>query len=189
MKRVVILQYLAAGDAPATVVHSLRTTVAAVASLLVARLCGMPEAYWAAITTIIVMQSSLGAALPISVQRLAGTALGAVLGALLAMRWPANAVAFGLGILVMGLIVTALGVDRNAYRYAGITLAIVMLVMRPSNPWIVALHRFAEVGLGIAVGLVLVAIWPERVRPPPKRAPLAPAVQATQVVAPPAVNG
>ena len=51
------------------VVHSLRTAIACVVSLLVARLFRLPEAYWAAITALIVMQSSLGAALPISAQR------------------------------------------------------------------------------------------------------------------------
>ena len=44
-------------------VHSVRTAVAAVASLVVARALGLPEAYWATITTLIIMQSTLGAAL------------------------------------------------------------------------------------------------------------------------------
>ena len=34
------------------VLHSIRTAVAAVGSLLIARLCRLPEAYWAAVTTI-----------------------------------------------------------------------------------------------------------------------------------------
>jgi hypothetical protein len=58
-----------------SLIHATRTTVAAVASLYVARLCRLPEAYWAAVTTLVVMQSSLGAALKISGERLAGTAL------------------------------------------------------------------------------------------------------------------
>ena len=64
--------------------HSARTAVAAMVSLLVARLFTLPEAYWSAITTLIVMQSSLGAALGTSIRRFAGTALGAAMGALLA---------------------------------------------------------------------------------------------------------
>ena len=50
-----------------------RTALAAVVSFLVARLLRIPEAYWATISTIIVMQSTLGAALTVSWQRLAGT--------------------------------------------------------------------------------------------------------------------
>ena len=56
---------------PSTLEHSARTAVAAVVSLLVARLFRLPEAYWASISTLIVMQSTLGAALPISAQRFA----------------------------------------------------------------------------------------------------------------------
>jgi len=64
-------------------VHAVRTAIAAVASLLIARLFRLPEAYWAAIATMMVMQSTLGAAWTISKDRLAGTALGAAAGALL----------------------------------------------------------------------------------------------------------
>jgi len=35
-------------------VHSTRTAVVAVASLLVARFFGLPEAYWAPITTLVI---------------------------------------------------------------------------------------------------------------------------------------
>ena len=52
-------------------------------------------------------------------------------------------------------------VEKSAYRYASITLAIVMLVPRSTSAWLVAIHRFFEVSLGIAVGLMLSAFWPE----------------------------
>jgi len=42
------------------VIHIARTTIAAIVSLIVARLFRLPEAYWAAITTLVVMQSTLG---------------------------------------------------------------------------------------------------------------------------------
>jgi len=76
-------------------VHSVQTTIAAVVSLLIARLCKLPESYWAAITTMIVMQSTLGAALTISKRRLAGSALGAAMGALLATYAGKSVLAFG----------------------------------------------------------------------------------------------
>jgi uncharacterized membrane protein YccC len=154
-----------------TLEHSARTAVAAMVSLLAARLFGLPEAYWAAITTLIVMQSDLGAAFTVSGRRLAGTALGASVGALLATYFGSNVLAFGAGIFVLGVLCALLGranrrlpeyLDRTAYRYASITLAVVMLVVRFNDAWIVALHRFIEVSIGIAVGLVLTLLWPER---------------------------
>ena len=141
--------------------HAIRTAVAAAAALLTARLFRLPEAYWAAITTLIVMQSTLGAELPISVQRIVGTAMGAIAGALAVTWFSANALVFGIGVQLLGLLCAALRVERNALRYAGVTLAVVMLIARAGSPWVIAAHRFIEVSLGIAVALALTALWPE----------------------------
>jgi uncharacterized membrane protein YccC len=140
-------------------VHSARTSVAAVVSLVVARALGLPEAYWATVTTLIIMQSTLGAALTVSEQRFAGTASGAVMGALLTTYFGSNLIAFGLGVFAIGLICAALRIE-DAYRFASVTLAIVMLVAHSKQAWIVAAHRFIEVSVGIAVGLGLTALWP-----------------------------
>ena len=143
------------------IVHAVRTAIAAVASLLIARLFRLPEAYWASIATLIVMQSTLGAAWTVSKDRLAGTALGATAGAVLATYTGSNVAAFGVGLFAVGVLCTILRITRAAYRYAGITLVIVMLTARTQPSWIVALHRFVEISVGIAVGLILTAVWPE----------------------------
>jgi uncharacterized membrane protein YccC len=142
-------------------VHAARTALAATASLLMAQLFRLPEAYWAAITSMIVMQSTLGAAWTVSKQRLAGTAVGAALGALLATYAGANWAVFGAGVFAAGVICAILRLERNAFRYSGITLAIVLLVARTLPVWMIAIHRFVEISLGIAVGLAATAIWPE----------------------------
>jgi uncharacterized membrane protein YccC len=148
-------------DNPLTVQHSARTAVAAVISLFVARWFGLSESYWAAIATLVVMQSTLGATLPVSAQRLAGTALGAAAGALAGAYYPGNALVFGGCILILGIAFVPFRLESNAYRYAGITLAIIMLVPGHSG-WILALHRSFEVSVGIAVALAISAAWPER---------------------------
>jgi uncharacterized membrane protein YccC len=104
--------------------HSARTALAVVASLIVARLCRMPEAYWAPITTI----------------------------------------------FALGLLCALLRLDQSAYRFAGFTLTIVVLIVRPQAPWTTGLHRFVEVSLGIAVALVFTAVWPPRDLPSAKNA-------------------
>ena len=142
-------------------VNAVRMAIAAVASLLIARLFRLPEAYWAAIATMIVMQSTLGAAWTISKERLAGTALGAAGGALLATYAGSNVAVFGAGVFALGVICAILRIDRGAYRYAGITLVIVMMIAHTQPAWIIALHRFCEISVGIAVGLALTAVWPE----------------------------
>jgi uncharacterized membrane protein YccC len=142
-------------------IHSTRTAMAALVSLSVASLFRLPEAYWAAVTALIVMQSTVGATFTISKQRLAGTALGAAAGGMLASYLKPNALAFSIVIFLMGLICAVLELDRAAYRFAGITLAIVALVARTQSVWVIAAHRFVEVSLGIGVGLILTAVWPE----------------------------
>ena len=157
-----IEQMLVARENPTTLQHAARTAVAAVVSLLVARMFRLPEAYWAAISTLIVMQSTLGAALRISVQRLAGTALGGVAGGFAAAYFPGNAWVFGIAVFVMGILCAGFRVERSAYRYASVAVAIIMLVPRANPAWIIAIHRFVEVSIGIAVALAISAAWPER---------------------------
>lgn len=141
--------------------HAARTAVAAAAPLLIARLLRMPEAYWATIISLIVTESALGATWTISKQRLVGCAVGATMGGLLATYLGPNTVVFSIGVFVMGMICAMLRITRSAYRYAAITLAIVLLIAHAEPPWTIAVHRFLEISLGIAVGLLLSAVWPE----------------------------
>jgi uncharacterized membrane protein YgaE (UPF0421/DUF939 family) len=108
------------------------------------------------------MQSTLGASLPVSMQHFAGTAIGAAVGAVTATYFHENVWAFGVAVLVIGLLCGVLRVERGAYRYAATTLVIVMLVTRSTSAWRIAIHRSLEVSIGIAVGLVLSALWPEQ---------------------------
>ena len=150
--------------------HSLHTAVAATASVIVARLVQMPEAYWAAIATLVVMQSTLDATLTLSIERVVATALGASVGAVEANHFGANLIAFMLAIFLIGLLSFGFRLERTAYRYASVTLAIIVLIPRSNAAWIVALHRFIEVSVGIIVALLVVAVWPERRPVPAKRA-------------------
>ena len=146
----------------AAVEDSLRTAVATGASLAAARLLGLPEYYWAPITTAVVTQSTVSAAWTDSRQRFFGTLLGAICGAVLAKYFGANAVTFFAGVFLVGVICTVLRLERPAYRFGTITIAIVVLIQHAGSSWIVALHRFLEVSLGILVALVMARIWPER---------------------------
>jgi uncharacterized membrane protein YccC len=143
-------------------VHSLRTAVAAVASLLVARLFRLPGIWWAPITTLVITQSSLGAAFAVSWQRFVGTAMGAVAGGLAASFLPPNVAVFGLCVFILGLVCAVARAGYSAYRFGGITVAIVLLLPSTQPAWLAAFHRFAEVSIGIAVALLLAWVWPER---------------------------
>jgi uncharacterized membrane protein YgaE (UPF0421/DUF939 family) len=147
---------------PRIVEHSLRTALTAVVSILVARWFGLRESYWAPITSLVITQSSLGAALIVSSQRFVGTVLGALVGAILATYYGPSPLVFGIGVFLLGLFSALVRAGRAAYRFSGVTLAIVLLVPRTGPAWRVSIHRFAEVIIGIAVALAMSVIWPER---------------------------
>lgn len=122
----------------------------------------LPEVYWSTITTIVIMQSTLGAAVKVSFQRFAGTALGAAVGGLLGFYYERSAAVFGVTLFALGLLCALVRLDRSAYRFAGITLAIILLVPSNQPAWLVASHRFFEVLVGIVVGLAMTAAWPQK---------------------------
>jgi uncharacterized membrane protein YccC len=144
-----------------SITHAIRTAVAVTVSVIIARLMQMPEAYWAAIATLIVIQSTFGATLTLSIGRIVATAVGASVGALEANYFGANLVVFAVAIFLVGLLSIASRLEKTAYHYASITLTIIVLIPRAGAPGIIALHRFLEVSLGIIVALAVVALWPE----------------------------
>jgi len=140
------------------VVDSARTAVAAVVAMLLARLLKMPEFYWAPISTIVIVQSTIPPHM-LGWQRFVGTALGAVLGAVIATFFHPTVWVYAAGIVLCGLLAWLLRVG-GAYRFAAITLSIILLIPRARAPWITGWHRFLEVSLGIAVALVVTTFWP-----------------------------
>jgi uncharacterized membrane protein YgaE (UPF0421/DUF939 family) len=141
----------------ATVINSARTAVAVVVSMIAARSLKLPEFYWAPISTIVILLSTINP-LALAWQRFAGTALGAVLGAAIATFFTPHWAVYGAGIFVCGIVCGLLRVG-SAYRFAAITLSIVLLIPHVRGPWIVAAHRFVEVSLGIAVALLMAEVW------------------------------
>jgi uncharacterized membrane protein YgaE (UPF0421/DUF939 family) len=139
-------------------VNSLRTTMVTLVSLLLARLLKLPESYWAPISSIVILLSTVPP-LTLAWQRFAGTALGALLGGLIASYLGSHWIVYGAGIFVCGVLCAVLRLT-SAYRFAAITLTIVLLASHGRPPWIVAAHRFVEVSVGIAVALLGTLVWP-----------------------------
>ena len=143
-----------------TFLDAARTTVAAVVSMLLARMLRLPEYYWAPISAIVIIESTIDPR-TVSWQRFAGTALGATLGACSPHFFPRTRWFTRVAIFLSGVLCALLRF-RGAYRFAAITLSIILLIAHQRPAWIVASHRFLEVSLGIAVGLGLAELWPRR---------------------------
>jgi uncharacterized membrane protein YgaE (UPF0421/DUF939 family) len=145
------------GITQATLINSARVTVAAVASMLLARVLKLPEFYWAPISAIVIICSTIDPR-ALAWQRFVGTALGAAVAALMATFLRPTWIVYGVGIFICGILSALLRIG-TAYRFAAIALSIVLLIAEVRPPWIVAMHRFVEVSLGIAVALAVTVLW------------------------------
>jgi uncharacterized membrane protein YccC len=144
--------------------QAIKTAIAGVVSMYIAMLFHLPEGYWAAISALIVMQSNVGATLSASRTRLAGTAVGAVVGGAFVALWGDSIPGFALAVAVAYFLCFVLRLP-DSQRLATVTVAIIMLIGRPAAPWTVALHRFIEVSVGILIALVIsLTLWPNHAR-------------------------
>jgi len=154
-------RYITSGKDNVWLIHSITTAVAAMLSLSGALLLNLEEFYWAPISTLIVMQSTLGASWDTSKQRFLGTILGAVMAGVFYELNIMLPLKLGMGVFIMGLICAGLHMVLGAFRFAGVTYAIIVLLPHTERAWLIGLHRFIEVALGIAVALVVTAIGPD----------------------------
>jgi uncharacterized membrane protein YgaE (UPF0421/DUF939 family) len=95
--------------------HAFRTALAATISILLGRLVGLPEAYWAAIATVVVMQSPVGDTVPLAIERIVASALGASIGAIESTYFGANLFVFALAMLLLGMISFVLRLEKVGY--------------------------------------------------------------------------
>jgi uncharacterized membrane protein YccC len=144
--------------------QAIKTAIAGVIAMYATQLFHLPQGYWAAISALIVMQSNVGATLSASRTRLAGTAVGAVVGGAITALLGDNMLDFGLAVTVAFFLCFVLRL-QDSQRLATVTIAIIMLIPQSASVWTVALHRFTEVSLGILIALVVsLTLWPNHAR-------------------------
>lgn len=134
----------------------IRAVVAGALAYLVAEALSLPQSYWAVVTALIVVQTSLGGTIAAGFDRFAGTFAGAALGALAALagKWLALPEPVVLVLTVAPL--TLLGAIYPSFRLAPVTAVIVLLAGTSNvSPLVSALHRVSEIGLGTIMGIVV----------------------------------
>jgi uncharacterized membrane protein YccC len=144
--------------------QAIKTAIAGVAAMYLTRLFHLPQGYWAAISALIVMQSNVGATLSASRTRLAGTAVGAVVGGAFMALLGDSMLDFALAVAVAFFLCFVLRLP-DSQRLATVTVSIIMLIAQSASAWVVALHRFVEVSIGILIALVVsLTLWPNHAR-------------------------
>jgi len=138
----------------------LRTGTAAALSYLIYRGFHLSHGYWAVISAVIVMQSNLGRSISAGANRLLGTAIGALIGALVFRM--AGLDVWGVFLAIaLTMAICSVRPLQQSQRLAGVTAAIVMLVGEGSA-WQAGFSRFMDVALGILVALLVSFLWPSR---------------------------
>jgi uncharacterized membrane protein YccC len=84
-----------------------------------------------------------------------------VLASQLEMKLDEVVLVFGFTVFVLGLLCGLVKADPSAYRFGGVTVAMVVLLPRMGSAGRIAFHRFAEVSIGIAVALIFSILWPD----------------------------
>jgi uncharacterized membrane protein YccC len=143
-----------------------RATLAAALSLLISNAFALPQAYWAALSALIIVQLSLGATLGAGFDRILGTLAGAVSGAAIALVGEVLDLAHVVTLVLAVAPLALLAALRPSFRVAPVTAAIVILA-NPSDvsPFVSALHRVTEITIGTVTGVIVsVLVFPLRAR-------------------------
>lgn len=140
-----------------------RVTVAGLLSFALGHLLGLPQAYWAVLTSVIVMQSSVGGSVKATVDRFVGTLGGAVWGVVVSGAIPhTGTISLGVALTVSLAPLALLVAFRPAYRVAPITAIIVLLSSRTFQAGALAsaVDRVLDIGLGsiVAVAVALLVL-------------------------------
>lgn len=140
--------------------QAVQTAVAGVLAMYLSRYLGLPEGYWAAVTAVIVVQASLGAALKESSVRVAATAIGAAVAIPVVTYFGRSLLIFGAALFATVLLCSVLRLSAGL-RVAATTVAIIILIPRLGTPSESGVHRFLEVSFGIVVALLVAKfVWP-----------------------------
>lgn len=140
---------------------SLRAAVAAGLALAIAQSLRLQFPLYAMISAVVVTDLDPAQTRKLGLPRLAGTILGAALGALICVLLRPGAWEVGLGVLLAMLMSYLLGL-RDAARVAGYVCGIVIFDYG-NDPWTYALYRTIETMIGIMLA-ILVSLVPKLLR-------------------------
>jgi uncharacterized membrane protein YccC len=137
---------------------ALRMLISATTAYALAHAFGLPQGYWAVLTTIIVTQSSVGGSLKAASDRLVGSVCGALVGAVAALLLPSHApLVVGATLIAALTPLAVLTAFYPSYRIAPVTAIIVLTSAGagPTGPLGYAFDRVLEITLGAVVGVVV----------------------------------
>jgi uncharacterized membrane protein YgaE (UPF0421/DUF939 family) len=142
---------------------ALMMAIAAWISFVSTSMIGLPEAFWAPISTVVVMQSDLTATENSARDRFIGTVIGALIGWVCGIYWHEHVWVYAAAITV-AMFICEFAKLGTAGRLAAVTVSVIVLIPQTEPMWKVSLIRFVEVswGIAVAVGVQSTMNWVER---------------------------
>ena len=140
---------------------SIRAATAGGLAVGIAQWLKLPFPVYALIAAVIVIDLSPAKTLQMALQRMAGTLIGATVGAVLSYSLPPGPVEIGVSVvsaMLLSYVANAQGGAKLAGYVAGIAV-----MSYGANPWSYAVYRAIETFLGIAMA-VLVSVVPKLLR-------------------------
>jgi uncharacterized membrane protein YccC len=135
--------------------------LAATLAYTLAEALGLLQGYWAVLTTIIVIQASIGGSLKAAIDRLVGSLCGALVGAVIALLLPSHTpLALGIALVIAIAPLALLTAFYPTYRIAPVTAIIVLMSTGATSlgPLGYAFDRIAEITLGSIIGVAVSAL-------------------------------
>jgi uncharacterized membrane protein YccC len=138
-----------------------RLLIGANGAFFIAQTFGLVQPFWSVVTALVVIQASVGGTVTAGMDRLVGTVVGAIGGALVGLLHGVG-VAPSLQLLIALVPLAMVAAIRPGYRIAPITATIVILAGGDFHPfWLGAAYRVVEISLGTVVGvLVSLLVFP-----------------------------
>jgi uncharacterized membrane protein YgaE (UPF0421/DUF939 family) len=148
---------------------SVRAALAAGISVAIAARLALPFPIYAMIAAVIVTDLSPQRTRQQALPRMAGTVVGACIGAAASelLPWSPWSIALGIGLAMFTCEIARM---KDATKLAGYVSGIVLLVEHGGEPWLYAWQRLLETALGVAIA-VLVSLVPKLLHAEPPPAP------------------
>jgi len=145
--------------------HAARVGVTTTAGFLVIRALGLPFGYWATMATLLILQPSIGATWPRSIERAAGSIVGGLLAVVIgyAIHSP-----LGISLVVFPLVVATMALRPVSYSLFVLFLTPAFVLVADfatpgANELAFALTRLGNNVLGCLLALVATfVLWPTR---------------------------
>jgi len=150
---------------------AIKSAVVAALSLFVgvsvSRLMGRPDKFisgaWCVMTSIVVLQASIGGTYKAAWKRFLGVLIGSFMGGIFTITFGTNPLSLGISI---GLtVMTCCSIHlKESYRIACLSVAIVMVLwgLNPTlSPWQFSLYRLVDSTIGILIAVIIAhLLWP-----------------------------